>query len=42
MEWVLTGANFSAQEAMSAGLVSRVFPDDVLIEEAIKTATVIV
>jgi len=38
MEWILSGRQFSAQEAESAGLVSRVVPHDKLLEEAVKLA----
>jgi len=38
MEICLTGNQFSAQEAASMGLVSKVFPADQLIPEALKTA----
>ncbi|KAJ1903188.1 putative enoyl-CoA hydratase, mitochondrial [Coemansia sp. S100] len=39
MEMILTGSvNLNAQEAMSYGLVSRVFPPEKLLEETIKTA----
>merc|ERR550514_1303224 len=39
MEWVLTGDRFSASDAEKAGLVSRVVPDDKLMEEAVALAT---
>jgi len=38
MEWVLTGDQYSAEEAERAGLVSRVVPGDKLMEEAMKLA----
>lgn len=36
MEMVLTGNRISAQEAMDAGLVSRVIDSEILVEEAVK------
>jgi len=36
MEWVLTGDRLKAAEAERAGLVSRVVPDDQLLDEAVK------
>lgn len=36
MEMVLTGNRISAQEAMEAGLVSKVIDTEVLVEEAVK------
>ena len=41
MEMNLTGLPISAQEAEKWGLVSRVFPADQLVDEAVKTADVI-
>jgi enoyl-CoA hydratase/carnithine racemase len=38
MEWVLTGAQFTAAEAERAGLVSRVVPAGEVLDEAIKVA----
>merc|ERR1719183_773768 len=38
MEWVLTGAQFTAAEAERAGLVARVVPDGEVVDEAIKVA----
>lgn len=38
MEIILTGRNFSAQEALAWGLVTRVCAPDVLVDEAVKTA----
>jgi len=39
MELVLTGVDWTAPEAERAGLISRVFPDDQLFDEALKIAT---
>lgn len=41
MEMCLTGRMMDAEEAERAGLVSRILPADVLLDEAIKTATTI-
>ncbi|XP_068927328.1 enoyl-CoA hydratase, mitochondrial [Petaurus breviceps papuanus] len=38
MEMVLTGDRISAQEAKQAGLISKIFPVDKLLEEAIRCA----
>ncbi|XP_032465051.1 enoyl-CoA hydratase, mitochondrial [Phocoena sinus] len=38
MEMVLTGDRISAQDAKQAGLVSKIFPVETLVEEAIKCA----
>jgi enoyl-CoA hydratase len=38
-ELILTGRNFSAQEAEKWGLVARIFPVDKVVDEAIKTAS---
>jgi len=41
MELILTGRRMSAQEAESAGLVSRVMPDDNVFDEALNVAKTI-
>jgi enoyl-CoA hydratase/carnithine racemase len=38
MEMVLTGDFMNAEEAASRGLVSRVYPSELLVEEALKMA----
>jgi enoyl-CoA hydratase len=38
MEWILTGARFSAEEAERAGLVSRVYPAAELVGKAVAMA----
>jgi len=38
MEFILTGNHFTAEEAEKAGLVSRVFPSDKLIQSALEMA----
>jgi len=38
MELILTGSNMTAREAELAGLVSRVVPDDEVLNEAVKVA----
>eukprot|EP01064_Diplonema_japonicum_P004651 TRINITY_DN1304_c2_g1_i2.p1 TRINITY_DN1304_c2_g1~~TRINITY_DN1304_c2_g1_i2.p1 ORF type:complete len:282 (+),score=99.59 TRINITY_DN1304_c2_g1_i2:55-846(+) len=39
MEWVLTGDVYSAEEALKAGLVAKVFPHDELFAKALEQAT---
>lgn len=39
MEMVLTGKFISAQEALKAGLVNKVVPEEVYLDEAVKLAT---
>jgi enoyl-CoA hydratase len=42
MEMVLTGSvNLNAQEALNLGLVSKVVPIDDLVDETLKTASII-
>lgn len=41
MEWVLTGRFFTASEAERAGLVTKVVPDEAVLDEAMKLAEVI-
>ena len=38
MEWVLTGDQYTAEEAERAGLVSRVVPADKLMEKSLEIA----
>lgn len=38
MEMVLTGNHISAAEALQAGLASKVYPADELLDKALKTA----
>ncbi|MDI3299271.1 MAG: enoyl-CoA hydratase-related protein [Bacillota bacterium] len=40
-EWILTGARYTAQEALEAGLVNRVLPDDQLLDAARELARTI-
>ncbi|MDI3316344.1 MAG: enoyl-CoA hydratase-related protein [Bacillota bacterium] len=40
-EWILTGARYSAREALEAGLVNRLVPDDQLLEAARELARTI-
>lgn len=39
MELILTGRNFSAQDALNWGLVANVFKPENLVDEAVKTAS---
>lgn len=41
MELILTGRNFTAQEALSWGLVSKIVQPEELVNEAVKTASTI-
>jgi len=41
MDMCLTGRMMDAQEAERSGLVSRIVPNDQLIDEALKTAAII-
>lgn len=41
MDMHLTGRMMDAPEALSSGLVARVFPDDELVDQAMKIATII-
>jgi enoyl-CoA hydratase len=41
MEICLSGRQIGAQEAEQAGLVARVLPVDILLEETLKTASAI-
>ncbi|KAK9368025.1 ClpP/crotonase-like domain-containing protein [Lipomyces kononenkoae] len=41
MELILTGKTFGAKEALDWGLVSAVFPPEKLVDEAVKTASLI-
>ena len=41
MEMVLTGNHISAAEALQAGLASKVYPADELLDKALKTAETI-
>ncbi len=40
-EWIFTGMMIKASEAMGIGLVNRVFPQSALLDEAMKTASII-
>lgn len=42
MEYILTGKNFTAQQAYEWGLVAAIHPPEKLVEETIKTAGAIV
>ena len=39
MHYILTGRNFSAEEALKHGLVAGVFPKETLVEEVVKIAS---